>query len=184
MCGRFALIGVVGTLVGSALGKLLDGDTLLFAFGLVMVLIGGLMLRPRRRGAVERNPDRGTCLRTAGFAAVAGTASGFFGIGGGFLIVPALVAATGMPMINAIGSSLLAVGTFGLATALNYAWSGLVDWPVAVEFIGGGVFGGIAGLLLSTRLSAHKRALNRLFAGLIFVVAAYVLYRSGMTVFA
>lgn len=180
----FSLVGVVGTLIGSTLGKLIDGETLLFAFGLVMVLIGGLMLRPRRSGAVERLPDRRTCLRTAGLATLAGTASGFFGIGGGFLIVPALVAATGMPMIYAIGSSLLAVGTFGLATALNYAWSGLVDWSVAGEFILGGMTGGIAGMLLATRLSAYKDVLNRIFAGVIFVVSSYVLYRSGVTLFA
>lgn len=105
-------------------------------------------------------------------------ASGFFGIGGGFLIVPALILATGMPMINAIGSSLLAVGSFGLATALNYAASGLVDWPIAFEFIAGGVIGGILGMLLANRLSSGKNTLNRIFAGLIFVVAAYVLYRS------
>jgi uncharacterized membrane protein YfcA len=175
----FALVGVAGTLIGSTLGKAIDGQKLLFAFGLLMVLISGLMLRPRRDGAVERVADRGTCLRTAGLALLAGAASGFFGIGGGFLVVPALVAATGMPMINAIGSSLLSVGTFGLATALNYAWSGLVDWTIAGEFILGGVIGGVVGMLLATRLSAYKRALNLVFAGTVFFVAVYVLYRSG-----
>src|SRR3546814_7199914 len=54
-----------------------------------------------------------------------GAFSGFFGIGGGFLIVPGIVAATGMPMINAVGTSLVAVTAFGLTTAANYAWSGL-----------------------------------------------------------
>ena len=64
------------------------------------------------------------------FAAVgaAGAGSGFVGVGGGFLIVPALILATGMPTINAIGTSLLAVGAFGFATAANYAIDGLVDW--------------------------------------------------------
>lgn len=94
------------------------------------------------------------------------------------MIVPALILATGMPIINAIGSSLLAVGSFGLATALNYAASGLVDWPVAFEFIAGGLAGGVAGMMLANRLSTGKNTLNRIFAGLIFVVAAYVLYRS------
>lgn len=86
--------------------------------------------------------------------------------------------ATGMPMINAIGTSLLSVGAFGLATALNYATSGLVDWWIAVEFIGGGIVGGLLGMLLATRLSAHKNIFDRLFAALIFVVAAYILYQS------
>jgi len=181
----FALVGVFGTVIGTSLGKALDGQALLFLFGLLMLIIGGLMLRPRRPGPVaEHNADRRTCLTTAAVALVAGATSGFFGIGGGFLIVPALMASTRMPMINAVGSSLLAVGTFGLATAASYAWSGLVDWPVAFEFIAGGLFGGVAGMLLATRLGAHKQTLNRIFAGLIFVVAAYVLAHSGLTLLA
>lgn len=60
-----------------------------------------------------------------------GVFSGFFGIGGGFLIVPGLMASTDMVMINAIGSSLVAVTAFGLTTAANYAFSGLVDWLLA-----------------------------------------------------
>jgi uncharacterized membrane protein YfcA len=83
-----------------------------------------------------------------------------------------------MPMINAIGSSLLAVGTFGLATALNYARSGLVDWVVAVQFISGGVAGGILGMLLATHLSKGKATLNRIFAALILTVAIYVIFKN------
>jgi uncharacterized protein len=118
------------------------------------------------------------CLLTAAVGLGVGAASGFFGIGGGFLIVPGLMLATGMPTINAIGSSLLAVGTFGLATALNYAWSGLIDWAIAAEFIAGGIAGGILGMLLAVRLAGHKNALTRVFAGIVFVVAIYILYRS------
>ncbi len=65
--------------------------------------------------------------------------------GGGFLIVPALMFAAGMPIINAIGSSLVAVAAFGATAAFNYARSGLVDWRLAVIFIAGGVGGGLAG---------------------------------------
>lgn len=103
-------------------------------------------------------------------ALVAGAASGFFGIGGGFLIVPGLMLC--MPRIHAVGSSLLAVGTFGLATALNYAVSGLIDWPIVAEFIGG-----LGGMLLATRLATKRNLLNRIFAVLIIVVALYVLYQ-------
>jgi uncharacterized membrane protein YfcA len=108
-------------------------------------------------------------------------ASGFFGIGGGFLIVPSLLLATRMPMIKAVGSSLLAVGSFGLATAINYALSGLVDWPIAGEFIAGGIVGGFLGMGLANRLLHGKNTLKRILAMLIFAVASYVLYRSGRT---
>ena len=176
----FAVVGTLGAIAGSTIGKLVDGQRLLFLFGLLMVLVGIMMLRPRGASAsAERKADAKTSLITATVAFAVGCASGFFGIGGGFLIVPGLIFATGMPMINAIGSSLLAVGSFGLATALNYAASGLVDWPVALEFITGGIIGGIAGMMLANRLSAGKNTLNRIFAALIFMVAAYVLYRSG-----
>lgn len=175
----FAGVGTFGAFAGSTLGKVVDGQRLLFLFGLLMILVGVMMLRPRKTSASSERPaDLKTSLVTAAVAFAAGSASGFFGIGGGFLIVPALILATGMPMINAIGSSLLAVGSFGLATAINYAASGLVDWPIAFEFIAGGILGGVLGMMLANRLSAGKNTLNRIFAGLIFVVAAYVLYRS------
>ena len=175
----FAGVGTFGALAGSTLGKLVDGRRLLFLFGLLMILVGVMMLRPSKAAAsAERPADLRTCLITATVAFAAGSASGFFGIGGGFLIVPGLILATGMPTIKAVGSSLLAVGSFGLATALNYAASGLVDWPVAFEFIAGGIVGGILGMMLANRLSSGKDTLNRVFAALIFVVAAYVLYRS------
>jgi uncharacterized protein len=176
----FSLVGVLGAIGGSTLGKAIDGDRLLFLFGLLMLVVGGLMLRPRKQQQGTIRPvDLRMCLITAAVALVAGGASGFFGIGGGFLIVPGLILATGMPTINAVGSSLLAVGTFGLATAANYAWSGLVDWPVAAQFILGGIVGGVAGMAVATRLSGREQVLERLFAGLIFLVAAYVLANSG-----
>ncbi|MBZ9791057.1 sulfite exporter TauE/SafE family protein [Rhizobium sp. 3T7] len=175
----FAIVGAIGAFAGSSLGKAVDANHLLIVFGVLMLAVGALMFRPKRVATNRPKPvDAKICLLTGAVATVAGGASGFFGIGGGFLIVPALIFATGMPMINAIGSSLLAVGVFGLATALNYAWSGLVDWGVAVDFIGGGVLGGVVGMLAATRLSKYKTALTKMFAGLIFAVAFYILYRS------
>src|SRR3546814_16032027 len=96
-----------------------------------------------------------------------GAFSGFFGIGGGFMIVPGIVAATGMPMINAVGTSLVAVTAFGLTTAANYAWSGLVDWQLAALFIAGGAIGSWLGLKGAQRLSARKGGLTTLFALLV-----------------
>jgi uncharacterized membrane protein YfcA len=175
----FSSLGVIGALAGSSLGKAMDGDRMIFFFGVLMVVVGALMLKPRKAVEVESRPvDLVMCLTTAAMALAAGAASGFFGIGGGFLIVPGLMLATGMPMINAIGTSLLSVGAFGLATALNYASSGLVDCWLAAEFVAGGIVGGVLGMLLATRLSAYKNILNRLFAALIFVVAGYILYRN------
>ena len=179
-CGlTFAVVGVLATLAGSTMGKIIDGHALLFVFGLLMLAVSALMMRPKSAALQVELSDRATCVKTAALALVTGAASGFFGIGGGFLIVPALMAATGMSMINAVGTSLISVSTFGLATAANYALSGLVDWTVAGEFIAGGAIGGAAGLLLATRLASYKQILNRILAVMIFVVAIYVLIKSG-----
>ena len=181
----FSVLGAIGALGGSSLGKAMDGDRLVFFFAILMAVVGVLMMRPKKPVEVECRPvDLKMCLATAAVALAAGAASGFFGIGGGFLIVPGLMLATGMPMINAVGTSLLSVGTFGLATALNYASSGLVDWVLAAQFIGGGVIGGILGMLLAVRLSGYKNILNRVFAGLILVVSGYMLYQSWGELFA
>ena len=107
-----------------------------------------------------------------------GALSGFFGIGGGFLIVPALMFAAGMPIINAIGSSLVAVAAFGATAAFNYARSDLVDWRLAAIFIAGGVVGGLAGGRVARMLGERRGALNIVFAGIIVVVAIYMLVRS------
>jgi hypothetical protein len=83
-----------------------------------------------------------------------------------------------MPMICAIGSSLLAVGAFGLTTAISYKMSGLIGWPVAAQYLVGGLAGGLAGMALATSLAPRKAALNCVFASLVFVVAGYMLYRT------
>src|SRR3546814_7757213 len=87
-----------------------------------------------------------------------------------------------MPMINAVGTSLVAVTAFGLTTALNYAFSGLVDWPLATVFIIGGFAGGFAGAAAAKRLSVAGH-LSTVFAGLIIVVAAYMLWKSAVAAF-
>ncbi len=177
--GIYSVAGIVGALIGSSFGKMIDGQKLLVLFAVLMLVVGVLMFR--KRGAVG-NPgaqcSRENVHKVAGFGGLTGIFSGFFGIGGGFLIVPGLIASTGMPILYAIGSSLVAVTAFGLTTALNYALSGYVDWLLAAIFIGGGVLGGLVGAYSAKRLSARKGMLNTLFATLIFVVAAYMLYRS------
>ncbi len=86
---------------------------------------------------------------------------------------------SGMPILNAIGSSLFSVGSFGLTTAINYALSGLVSWTVAFFFLVGGVGGGFLGARSAMRLAADRRTLTTIFACVIFAVAIYMLARTG-----
>lgn len=169
----FSLVGSVGALVGSTIGKAVDGTQLLTLFGVLMLVVGLMMLR--RKSSTDGNAARQPWVLPL-LALVAGAASGFFGIGGGFLIVPALLFATGMPPIEAIGTSLVAVTAFGLSTSLNYAASGLVEWGLALQFIAGSVGGGLGGAALAARLSGYKRALNLTLAAIILAAAAYVIW--------
>ncbi len=174
----FALVGVLGALVGSTLGKAFDGERLLFLFAVLMVVVGGLMLRPASDGGPADEHAPVSVPKVVASALAVGMLSGFFRHRRRLPDRAGLLFATGMPMINAVGSSLLAVGAFGLATAASYALSGLVDWVVAAEFIAGGLIGGFIGMRLACRLANQKRLLNRIFAGVIFAVAGYMLYRN------
>ena len=178
----FAASGIAGAALGSSLGKQLDGQKLLILFGMLMVAIAILMLRPKKNlgdaNVVltwESSPRLLPRLVGIGFGA--GMMSGFFGIGGGFLIVPGLVAATGMPLLYAIGSSLVAVTAFGTTTAANYALSGLVDWPLVGLFIVGGLVGGLFGGRLAGFLAGKKQLLSQVFAAIVAVVGVYVVYK-------
>lgn len=174
----FAAAGVLGAWLGSSVGKAMDGHRLLALFALLMLVVAFLMLRGRHGGGPNRYPLPNTLPRLGVVGMGAGGLAGFFGIGGGFLIVPGLMFASGMEIINAIGTSLFSVGTFALTTAGNYAVSGMVDWRIAAEFIGGGVLGGWLGAMGARRLAGTRGALNVVFAGVIVLVAVYMLYRS------
>lgn len=178
-CGfMYAAAGIVGAFAGSSAGKAFDGQKLIFLFALLMIVVGILMLKGRKAtGVPGAECNRENAPKVLGFGLGTGIFSGFFGIGGGFLIVPGLIGSTRMPMINAVGTSLIAVTAFGLTTAVNYAVSGLVNWPLAAVFIGGGVVGGFGGTRLAKQLSG-KGALTTVFAALIFVVAVYMLWKS------
>jgi uncharacterized membrane protein YfcA len=175
----FAAAGIAGAFVGSSLSKIIDGSKLLALFAMLMLVVAGIMFKRRETGGdptVRLNRENLPRLVLVGLAS--GALSGFFGIGGGFLIVPALMFAAGMPIVNAIGSSLVAVTAFGATAALNYAASGLVDWRLALTFIVGGVFGGLVGTRLAVTLGSMRGALNTVFAGVIVLVAIYMLART------
>jgi uncharacterized membrane protein YfcA len=175
----FAAAGIIGAFAGSIFGKMLDGQRLLALFALLMLVIAVLMLKTRSRiGLPDVQMDWSNLPAIVGLGLATGTLSGFFGIGGGFLIVPALMLATGMSIMNAVSSSLVAVTAFGLTTAASYAWSGLISWELAGLFVAGGIAGGLLGTRLAKLLSARRGALNIVFAAVIIAVALYMLARN------
>lgn len=177
----FAAAGVLGATLGSYLGQAMDGQKLLTLFGFVMIAVGILAARkpthmdaPDVRLSLTSAPVLLPRLLASGTGV--GLASGFFGIGGGFLIVPGLVWATSMPMSIAIGTSLVGVAAFGAATTTSYALSGLVNWPVAGLMIAGGLLGSALGTWASQSLSQHKRALALVFAAIVVLVGAWIVW--------
>ncbi len=178
----FALAGIAGAALGSTIGKSFDGERLLLLFGLLMLAVAvATFLKPGEEGNPDVRLTRQSAPQLAplllGYGALVGTLSGFFGIGGGFLVVPGIIAATGMPLINAIASSLVSVAAFGFTTAGNYALSGLVDWRLVAVFVAGGIIGGAAGRWLAGRLAAQRRQLTLVFAGVVAAVGAFVVWK-------
>ncbi len=175
----FATAGVAGAFFGSSLGKWVDGQKLLIAFAVLMLVVAAMMLRERSAvGSDDVELGKENLPWLLGIGLGAGALSGFFGIGGGFLIVPGLMMATGMPILNAVGSSLVGVTAFGLTTAANYAASGLVDWRLALLFVTGGAIGGSIGASAARTLASRTGALHIVFAILIVAVASYMLVRT------
>ena len=183
----FAASGVAGALLGSTLGKQFDGQRLLILFGLLMMVVAIRMLRGRAGDGEHFAPlsqsTAGKLVpRLVAFGLMTGTASGFFGIGGGFLIVPGLMVAADLPMLAAVGSSLVSVTAFGLTTAANYALSDLIDWRLVILFVGGGIGGSLFGGRLASTLAQQKKMLARIFAGIVAGVGSYVVVRGLLNV--
>ena len=175
----FAVAGLAGALSGAHLAKMVDGQTLLLWFAGAMALVGASMLRPARsEGDPDVRIDNRRALRLAPFGLGTGFAAGFFGIGGGFLIVPGLMAATGMTLANAAASSLVSVTLFGAATSASYAVSGLVNWPIFAALVAGGALGALGATRVAPLLVARQALARRLFAIMVLMAALYVAMRS------
>jgi uncharacterized protein len=184
--GVFSLAGVIGAYSGATFAKMVDGQLLLALFGALMIVVGiSMFVRKAALENVDVQLTRATALkmtpRLAGIGLTVGLLSGFFGIGGGFLIVPGLMLATGMPLLAAVGTSLVAVTAFGATTAATYNLSGFVDWPLAGLFVLGGLVGGFAGTRLAGALAGKKQALNLVFAAIVTAVGLYVVARGVLT---
>ena len=185
----FTIPGIIGTYTGARVGLIVHGGLLLFLFGILMIVIAIMVYRGKDRprnatvSAQNQVPQSLTAsLRQINFARIipvgfaVGFASGFFGIGGGFLIVPGLLFSTGLCMIKAVGTSLISVGTFGVTGALTYALAGEIDPIISVLYLLGGIAGGYVGAKIATSLP--RGMLRKVFAIIIIAVAIYIMYQN------
>jgi uncharacterized membrane protein YfcA len=145
-------------------------------FAFAMIAIATSMLLPKKSEgdpAVRLTPPM--VLKLAPVGLMAGLAAGFFGIGGGFLIAPGLVASTGMTLANASASSLVSVSLFGGATSLSYAASGQLLWPLFGALVIGGGMGTLVAMPLARRLERRAPLARMIFALMVIGVALFIL---------
>lgn len=172
----FGLAGLAGSFAGAALGRQVDGEALLGWFALAMIVIAvTMLLPPRSQGDPDVHLTPAMVVKLAPAGLIAGFAAGFFGIGGGFLIVPGLMAATGMTLANAGASSLVSVALFGGATSLSYGIAGQVAWPVFGALVAGGGAGTLAALPLARWLQTRATLARTIFAVMVIAVAIAIM---------
>lgn len=195
-----ALGGAFSAPVGATVGHRVDPRWLVAAFALLAVVVGALMWRASRTHpeqaeavrALPRAPGSGPvcvlapdgqlrftapcALALAVAGVVTGLASGFLGVGGGFLIVPALVLITRMGVHRAVATSLFIISVIGAAGAATTVWQGRIDWSVIGPFAAGGALMMIATRSIARRVAGPK--LQRTFAVCLVLVGLGMLASS------
>ncbi len=179
----FGLASMTGALPGAWLNRLVEGRLILLLFACLMIAAAVQMLRKRSapgRRPVEnasRDRDAGRPWRLlVGLGWIVGLLTGFFGVGGGFLIVPALVLGGKFPTHQAVGTSLLVIAMASAAGFAGHVGLGTVDLDTVGTFVLGGLAGALLGTGLSSRVSEQK--LTAAFAWFTIAVALYLVYRN------
>ena len=181
----FGVPGMLGTFAGAWLGGIATESVQLVVFGLVLFAAAYSMLRNPRGGAVETESvelNQSPIRKIAMEGTIVGIVTGFVGVGGGFLIVPALVILGRLPMRLAIGTSLIIIAMkafVGFAKYEHYLLSRdlSVDAQTVIIFAVIGVIGSLIGRSINARLD--QRVLKRVFAGFLIVLGGFVIYREG-----
>ncbi|WP_331767976.1 sulfite exporter TauE/SafE family protein [Embleya sp. NBC_00896] len=167
----FAAAGIVPAIVAATLAARLPQAMLTAAFAAIAALAALKMLKPGDR---DPQPRQVRPARAAGAGAGLGAVTGFLGVGGGFLAVPALVSILGLRMRAAVGTSLLVITVNSLAAlAARAGTSTPVRWAVIAPFVGTAILGAWDGKRLAAKISGP--ALQRIFAIVLLVVAALML---------
>lgn len=182
IAGVFGAAGAGAAFAGAAVNRLLDPRVVLIGFAALMVAAGVRMLREQLTvGGDCALPGGGVnwrgCLPKAiGSGVVVGFLTGLFGVGGGFLIIPALVLLLGLPMTVAVGTSLVIIVINSVAGFAAHAADAALDYRIALAFTVAAVVGSLASAKVGSRLPAER--LRRWFAYLVFAVATFVVVQA------
>jgi uncharacterized protein len=175
----FAASGIPGALAGSAISRHLDQSILLIGFAVVMVAAGVQMLRDNAEVGTacevrDEGVNWGRCApRAIPTGLLVGLLTGLFGVGGGFLIIPALVVLLGVEMAIAVGTSLAIIVANSVPALISHLGGAHINWAVTAAFAGGAVVASLVFGHVGTKVDTGR--LQHWFAYLVFTVAAYVL---------
>ena len=171
----FGAVAMVGSFAGARLAVFMSGAMQLTLLALVMLAAAVSMLRGRGRqdAARDATPRFGLLVLVA---LGVGVLTGLVGIGGGFLVVPALVLLAGVPMRQAVGTSLLVIAMNSASGFAGYLGAVSLDWTFLLEFTAVSVLGALVGTALAARVP--QAALKRGFAVFLLAAGTFVLYRN------
>jgi uncharacterized membrane protein YfcA len=189
----FAVAGMIGAPLGAKLSTMLSEATLLLMFsGLMLVIAVRMWLQSIAPERADDGANRFVCHRDAcgrptlgprcvallaTLGLVTGVLSGMFGVGGGFVIVPALVLFGGMRIHTAVATSLMVISLISVSGVASYVLhGGTMSFQLTALFVVGGVLGMQLGTRLSSKLSGPT--LQKTFAGAMVAVAAFVVFKS------
>jgi uncharacterized protein len=184
--------GIPAALGGTLLNQQASEQVVLLAFAAVTLLAAAAMLfggdtghdpqadpadaPPAPSGTLRTRARLTTAVQVVGCGAAVGFLTGFLGVGGGFLVVPALVLVLRLPMTAAIGTSLLVIALNSAAALASRTGLAGLDWPVVLPFAAAAVIGTLTGKLVSDRLS--NATLTRAFGVLLLLVGVFVAVES------
>ena len=168
----FGAVAMIGSYSAARGARLIPGVVQLTLLGVVMLVAAALMLRPRASDSSAGATPRPVLLGAAGLGV--GVLTGLVGIGGGFLFVPALVLLGGVPMKNAVGTSLIVIALNTAAGAVAYRGQVPMDWTLVLAFTACAIVGSLVGARLVDRVSTE--GLKRGFALFLIVMAGFVLW--------
>jgi len=170
----FGVLAMIGAFAGAHAARLVSGEVQLSLLAAVMLGSAAMMIRGALRPVPPRPGPPHAAMRIAAALAV-GTLTGLVGVGGGFLIVPALVLLAGMEMKPAIGTSLVVIAINTASASLGYRDQVPLDWRVVAGFTAIAIAGSLFGARLARRVDARHLRVG--FGVFLIVLAIYILLR-------